>query len=321
MNFVATETTFLRYFLPLIIEGNKRKISSKLFISPNNKYNNPYSYISNIKEYANNYGFELFDLDQIANHPDITFFVEGCGADRVPYDREKISFTYMTDFSLSYKNYIDKVDYVVHPSEFFAKYYKIEGNKNLYLGSPKYDIELKDKDILSKYNLTNDKKALIMFPRNRDLHLIDIRKIYRSLSDLGYKIMVKTRGKDPVTDKNNKGDYYFEDCSWFPHTGMELIRVSDLIINFSSTTIKECVLLSKPVINFHIKPFKKPLDFLYNYGYCDMYEKHVDEDKLRESIQRLTTVSLEDEFELSIQKHLFPVKGTCKRILDYLEVK
>ena len=103
----------------------------------------------------------------------------------------------------------------------------------------------------------------------------------------GLDIVTKTRGKDLYLDKYARGDHHFMDFSWQPHDSMELMYVSDLVINFTSTAIKECVLLKKPVINFHIKPFERRLDFLYNYDYCiEMNDRFV-QDEIEEAANYL----------------------------------
>ena len=52
MNFVLSEMSFLKYFMPLIIEGNKRNIKSHFYIFEHNKYTSPFKQknISYLKE-------------------------------------------------------------------------------------------------------------------------------------------------------------------------------------------------------------------------------------------------------------------------------
>jgi len=158
-------------------------------------------------------------------------------------------------------------------------------------------------------------------PRTRDMHKVDFYFLYNSLQELGFNLITKTRGKDlPSAGSVPLGtqDYHFMDFSWYPHDSMELIHISDLVINFSSTAIKECIMLKKPLINFHIKPFEKPLKFLYEYDYCENFGQKVDKEELQDAIIRLTCKPLEDEFDKSIKNHLF-TGNSSKRILDFLE--
>ena len=108
----------------------------------------------------------------------IVFLIEGVDCDRL--DRSKtttVSMTYMTDYSGLYDSYADKVDHVVFPSRYFADTYNKKSPKNLYLGSPKYDITLDKNEINQKYELTNNKKALIIYPRNRDKNKVDLNHL------------------------------------------------------------------------------------------------------------------------------------------------
>ena len=261
--------TSIRYLIPLTLEANKRGIKSIYFIYPSNKYNCPESSRNHksLEECSKEYKFDILSAKNAKEYPGVFFLVEGDGSEFLNDSHQKISLTYMTDYVGSYDRYIESVDSVVMPSKHFAEYYNKTSNKNVYLGSPKYDITIDNEDTIKKYNLTKNKKALFIFPRRRDLSRIDLLKIYDVVAAAGFELLVKSRGKDPAPP-HLKGDYYFEDDSWFPHVTMELISLSDLIINFDSTVIKECILLKKPFINFQIKPFDIRLDFLYKYKYC-----------------------------------------------------
>tara|TARA_R100001594_G_scaffold148475_3_gene203777 strand:- start:151 stop:1113 length:963 start_codon:yes stop_codon:yes gene_type:complete len=320
MNFIVTEMTFMRYFMPLILEGNRRSIKSRIFIAPNSKYNNPFLFREVFEEINQKHGVDILNLSQVNEYPDKTFLIEGCGIDSIKYDKEKYCITYMTDFTTSYERYINQADRVILPSKALAEHYKKISDKNLYLGSPKYDVKLNKNNICKKYNLDDSKKALVIFPRRRDLHKVDLNKIYRCLREVGYKILVKTRGKDPVQDEF-RGEHYFLDDSWYPHTTMELIEISDLVVNFSSTSIKECVLLKTPVINFDIKPFNLLLSFLYDYPYCKQMKTDFSSEELTEVIQKLTEHSHEEFFNEAIEKYLFEREGTSSRILDSVGIK
>ena len=325
VNFVLTEMTFLRYFMPLIIEGNKRGINSTIFLcdpTSHQKYTQPDKYKDTLVDLGQKHNFKIKYLDEIKNYSGITFLIEAVGfnlvhaaSDLEPFlakKYKKIVLTYMTDFEGSYEHYINKVDYVTFPSKSFAEHYNCLSDKNIYLGSTKYDVDLNEEEIKEKYSLTNEKKALVVFPRLRDMHKINLIKLYQTLYQMGFKILVKTRGKDPVPAML-RGDYYFEDDSWYPHTTMELIKVSDIVINFSSTVIKETIMLNKPIVNFSIKPHKH-LDFLYNYDFCrDLTSPN----ELEPAIDYLLKTDLKKEYNKAIQEHLFP-PGSSKRIIDFV---
>ena len=314
MNFIVYEMTFLRYFIPLIVEGNKRKIKSFVFVcepSVHQKYNHPNKYKDVLTKLSNIYDFEIKNISDIQQYSGVTFFVEAVGLDRVLDKKyKKIVLTYMVDYIHHYKKYIEKVDHVIFPSKFFAENYGCFSSKNLYLGSPKYDVVLNEPAIKEKYNLSDKKKALIVFPKLRDLRLNDLLTIYKALFDMGFEVLVKTRGKDPAPPEL-KGSRYFVDDSWYPHTTMELIKVSDVVINFSSTTIKETIIMNKPMVNFSWKPFKH-LNFLYEYDFC----KEGAPGDLEESINYLINADLKSEYNRAIEKYLFPL-GSSKRIVEF----
>ena len=62
MNFIVTEMTFMRYFMPLILEGNKRAIKSRIFIAPNTKYNNPYRFQDVFKQIKEEHKVDVLEL-------------------------------------------------------------------------------------------------------------------------------------------------------------------------------------------------------------------------------------------------------------------
>jgi hypothetical protein len=303
--------------MPLIIEGNSRGIRSRIFIGRNNKYNNPHLFKDHIENLSNMHKFEILDMNQIRDCSGIVFLIEGVDHNKLNSSKTTtVSMTYMTDYSGLYNSYVDKVDHIVFPSEYFAKIYNKTNSKNLYFGSPKYDVVMDESKIIDKYNLTNNKKALIIYPKTAYKSKIGLDRVYSNLKELGYDILVKSRGKDPVTNKNHRGDAYYSDKCWYPHTTMEFIAVSDIVINFNSTSVKECVLLKTPLINFNVKPWM-PLRELYDYEYCYMSSSKFENRNFQNAVEHLTSKNLVKSFDDSIQNHLF-TGNSSKRILDYL---
>jgi len=202
-NFIVTEATFLRYFIPLAVAGKKRGIESCLYLMKNAKYNNPYAYLSEIERL----GYPVKNISEVPADDGITFFVEGCGMDLIHRQNRKISVAVMMDFVRDYDIYIDQVEHVIFPSKYFAESFGKISDKNIYIGCPKYDVELDRESIKDKYGLTSDKNALVIFPRLRDLKKIDLNRIYGYLREDGYKVIVKTRGKD-LTPPDLRGDLW-----------------------------------------------------------------------------------------------------------------
>ncbi len=335
MNFLLMEMTHLRYWMPLVIEGNRRKIQSTFYIGPSHKYNCPMRHEAVLRDLAQSHNINILPLSAVKSSCGLLFSSEKTGINIVKEAKntKKIVATYQTDFIESYHLYVDHVDHVLMPSKFCAEYYGLTTEKNLFLGISKYDIDLDKERILEKYSIPRDSKnALIVWPKRRDEGQVDMEKIFLALESQGYTIIIKTRGKDPLTNEaqqklKDTGNFYFEDASWHPHTTQELLEVSDLVINFGSTTIEECVMQDVPLINFDIKPefrngnkkqFRVTHDYLYNYNYCVDMPKSFTVPQMIAAIGHLTTADLSSEFKEARQKHLFDYKGSCKTILDML---
>ena len=75
MNFLTLEITFLRYFLPIIICGNKRNIKSTVLVERNNKYNCPIKNAKHLEMLSDKYNFNVQYASKASQ--DITFLIEG----------------------------------------------------------------------------------------------------------------------------------------------------------------------------------------------------------------------------------------------------
>jgi len=318
LNFVISEMTFWRYFIPLIDQASKMGIKSNVFIVGNDKYNNVFSFLSAIEKLAQKYDFNIFSLDVINDFPGVTFLIESCMIDSLDPDLHKINcVTYMTDYRHHFKNYIDRADHVFIPSFTMAKEYQTVSDKNRYFGSPKYDVVLDKETIRKKYGIKTKKPlALFMFPRTRDLTLVPVKLIYDALRDEGYDVLTKTRGKDPVA-KDLRGDYYLSDNSWFPHTSMELITISDVAINFGSTTSKECALLKLPLVNFSVKKHFTHLKFLHKYDFFNEMGSTFNEKDFKRQLATIRDTNFIDEFKKCWTNDLFdPNENVSQKILQ-----
>ena len=335
MNFLLMEMTHLRYWMPMVVEGNRRKIQSTFYIGPSHKYNCPMRHESVLRKLAQKHNINILPLNKLKDAKGLLFSSEKTGIAHVKQAENvtKIAATYQTDFIESYHLYVDQVDHVLMPSKFCAEYYGLTTEKNLFLGIPKYDVPLNKEEVLNKYSIPADKKkALIVWPKRRDEGQVDIKTIFNALKKQGFTLMVKTRGKDPLTQDaiqtlRKKNDFYFEDDSWHPHTTQELLEVSDVVVNFGSTTIEECVMQDVPLINFDVKPefrngnkkkFRVTHDYLYDYDYCVEMPKDCKESQVAAAVTYLTNTDLSAECKKARQNHLFDHKDSCKRILDVL---
>ena len=328
LHFVLTECTFLRYYIPLIEECKKRQIKCVMYEGRSNKYNCPKisankQQIEKLKEEFDFESRELESLKSLNGEKIIT--VEGCGIDNCYKDNDVYSVTYMTDFIGSYKNYKNKIKKIFLPSQTFLKLTEISEDKSAIVGSPKYDFKSTREIEREKLGIDLSKKiALLVYPRSRDIRNIDLSTICKTLNEKGFIVLAKTRGKDPIREDHKKYFYRsFSDESWYPHTTMELIIASDLVVNTGSTTIKECIMFDTPIINFNIKPFSNlPLHFLENYSFNRvMPKKDFKTSDLIDAIDWIENNNFKEEFERARKDHLFQkdIKSSSKIITSILE--
>ena len=333
MNFVFAHMTHLKYFMPLVIEGNKRGIRSKFYTFCKNdkefeKHKNsdyhPYKHIEDIKKFSAEYDFDFELCRDDKNIKGLTFCGERRGIFNISKgnrDVYRVVLVCLKDFVNKdwYDEYIHVADKVIFPSKFFAEYYGKISDKNMYLGSPKYDIKLDKNEVRKKYNIYTLKNALLLYPHNgvEKTKIAIVDKVSVFLKQLGYTVIVKTKQHHPVpTDL--RGDICFEDASWFPHSTMELLEVCNIVINFDSTTVKECIMFDKPFINFHTAPFNTPFRFLYGYKYAANPPFNISFEEFKDLLNKLTTIDLKEEFERSRVNHLFERGGVSSKILNVL---
>jgi hypothetical protein len=304
----------------LVEECNNRRIRTRFIVDKNKKYNNPRKYERRLIEIADEHNIQLVNKEDYKFEDGVYFTVEGVSSKEIPKSSKVLSLTAMTDFRSLYDNYIDHVDHVIMSSEFMASYYGKITDKNLYLGTPKYDVELNKSDMLKKYGLTDGRYALVVFPRLRDLGSANINQIYDVLEGSGYSILVKTRGKDRVAESFKRGRYY-EDGEWHPHPTSELMALSDIVVNFDSTAIEEAVMSRSPILNFRIKTnMERGFSFLYDYDYCIDLPSDFSKWDIHDSIIKLPERKLDDVFDLAIKNHLFNSGSVSAAILDFIDV-
>ena len=323
INFLVTECTFLRYFLPLIVEAKNLGIDSCVFVGRTGKYSCAQSQknFERILFLSNNFGFKIAHINEsykVKGEP--IFCIEGCGVEKEhKQNNNKIfSITYMTDFSVSFNDYIEKVDHVIFPSLKFAEYYDCLNDKNLYLGSPKFEhcFHQDKSKIFKKFGLNDSEKVVTYIsPKNRDKNKVDQTRIVEKLKNAGFFVFCKARRKDMVWQPSIFDRVIYDD-NWFPHASLELINISEFVVNFDSTAIKESILLRKPILNFNVKPSNvKRLNFLYEYDFCYNFNIGDDIEKIDDLIFEMTKKDHAKDFEQCIKQNLFKVEGTCRRIL------
>ena len=342
LNFVLREMTHLRYYAPLILEANTRGISSLFYVTPSNKYNCPFleKNRNELEDFAKKNQVKILTIDKLKLATDVIITNEKSCLEQIKQvsGPKKVTMTYQTDFVLNYKkfNYYDVYDHILMPSKNIAKFYDLHTDKNLYLGITKYDIVLDKQEIIKKYNLEGDKKkVLFIWPKSRDTHRMPI-DIISNFNKLGWQVLVKARGKDPVSSETLKsltsaGNRVFSDDSWYPHTTQELLEVSNLVVNPGSTTIEECVMHDVPLINFDIKPeirhgirmpYRVTHSYLYDYDFCinlESLDTTFSTSKLSDMVDNLQDGDIGSSFERCRESWLYNHRNACKNLLDMLE--
>lgn len=224
IHFILSRINYLQYYIPLIIEANKHNMSSTIYLESSTELaTDPKQpcYQSELQTLSEHHKISIKDINDITGTAGFVFFCEGNivgkkNKDVIPKsilklnkNHIKVSIACNYEVVMFYRNYIHYVDYVIFPYEYMANYYKLISPKNLYLGSPKYDIN-KTYDqfkIYKKYNLIKKRKyVLIIYPKNPVYHhkqntLYPSRELLLASYDifrrLGYSIIVKSRKQDP----------------------------------------------------------------------------------------------------------------------------
>jgi len=342
VNFIVGAVGWVQYFMPVAIAAKEKGYQPIFFLRTNRKsYADPYGgkHLKEIKNIATEYSILLKDIKEAINFPGLTFLMEGDITGQQPIDYEtagmhylkpyhlKVSINFNADFIWSYPKYVDKMDYIILPNEIYAKTYRTLSPKNRYLGSPKFDVELPSpEDIYKKYGLNpKDKHVLFFYPKKKwweQSKILNNNKsrffeLFTYLKKMGFKIIVKTREKDSLIHK--LGDYYFEDLKLYPNSSVELLKVADLSLFFSSTTIEECVLYGCPFIDFKVDPALDRYVFLNHNAYSRVIEH------FNINFNSFSTIvngflnnkdEMQKAFEDTRQKYLFEMEGLSGRILD-----
>jgi len=246
--FQVSESSFLRYFVPLAAASKTRGHRPVFNLIDGGKYNSPCQgeNAKNVKQIMVLYGIEQGDSG------DVCITIEGCAHNGL---RPHYVLTNLLDSVTLYRRYIDSCDYVVFPSKWMSEKCGTISDKNLYLGSPKYDVVYNHEAICVYHGLNPNKSyGLLIYPRAPDLHKTPVDEMIRRIQDDGFIPLLKSRRKDLISSKYNRYRTFYDD-NWFPSTTLELIYISDYVLNTDSCTVKEAVMLDKPIYNYRSKNY------------------------------------------------------------------
>jgi hypothetical protein len=319
ISFVLDGMTYLRYYIPLVSALNNRGVGATFYVANSNKYNCPSRHTGLIKSLSRDFNISLKEINDltICSNPIIT--VEGAGSSYYSKDSKIYSLNFCTDFIALYKKYIDKIDYLVLPSDFFAQKISADySHKVLKIGTPKFDTKISRETVLRKYGLDNAKYVTLFYPRNRDLSQFPIDEIIQYLNNLGYFVLIKSREKDPIRISAGPMRRSFYDTDWYPHTSMELIEISDFVINTSSMAVEEAICMGKCTINFDIKPFDQTLPEMFSNKMC-INRKNFNPSHFHSDVEEIIKKSM-DVSDIAFEQSKFfnNVGNTSNFILDII---
>lgn len=333
VNFVMANMLHIKYFIPIVIAGNRMGIKSKWFLfwpeskaaphEPSNQH--PGDHIDTLEALAKQYKFEFIRCRDDKDIRGLTIFGERRGVNNVHKkmpDVKKVVLTCMLDFTSynMYHYYEPQVEHVIFINRTLASMYNCMSSKNLYYGTPKYDIRIDSNSVLSRYGIKNDNNALVFVVNDTGCERknIDINKLCRWLKELGYNVIAKARSASPAP-KDMQYDYYFKEESWYPHTSLELMRVSQIAIVCNSSVNKECVMMNLPWINFDVVNNSKPFRFLHReYGFCKELNASVEENVFKETVETLAHRDNAEEFARARRSYFCEPGGVGKKIMELM---
>ena len=284
--FLFSSITFLQLYIPLVIELNRLKHSSYFILRLNYKqYANPFS-TTNLPiliKYSQKYNITLIDSRRILLNTikGLVFMVDGDiygPPQKISFQEsllnkldfrntKRVSLIEHMNYRWAYQYYISNVDYVIFPGKQFMTQINFKNpdiiknnlNKNLFMGNTKFDNIPSNEFIIEKYKLKkNIKYCLILFPKIQfrlDYKDSELLNIYNILKKLDYTIIVKTRPKDDMKPYKIK-NYFFGDkfisSDIYPNESIELMKVCNLCIMFSSSASDETIFSKIPTLDFPV---------------------------------------------------------------------
>ena len=319
---------WLKTYMPIAIELKSRNLDCVFLSEPSGKYSCCYKRKNQEKfnEMLKKYEIMHVNASQIKNlrfaKEDILFSIEGNvgnkNVKKISASLRNVILTNCTDFRFRYDEYVkrDHVEKIIFGSKGIATFYNKLSNKNCYLGLPKFDICDTKENIYQKFNLKKEEKyCLIIAPRRESKSGFPWQKTVSQLREKGYKVIVKSRGKDSYKSLGNKYyDHYFEDQFWFTHDTIDLLMISDLMINTGSLAIEEAIFTSTPVINFDVKNHLH-LAFLYDYNFVRNIKNNQEFD-FEKIINNLLSERSEYEFEKCINENFRNIGQSSKAIIE-----
>lgn len=245
-----------------------------------------------------------------------------------------------------------KVDYMIVPTDFwatlFAAIFKVDKNRILSLGYPKFDDMLKtnaDKNLSKVLNLDIKEYEKILFytptfssgvGRNDKIkksHFIDLddfneRELLEYLEKKNYLLCIKRHPSEEGKFGNLNTKYIKNitdsDLAKFDYTINDVLNASDLLISDYSSLIVEYTFLNKPVIclNASLKRYSQSRGIVFeNYDFWTTGLVARTLNDFLECIEVAFTMDIKENRYYQDKRNLWignMKNGGCKKICDYI---
>ena len=362
--YLFSSITFLQFYIPLVIESKKRGYRNIFILRKNYKeYANPLSEnnFKILEKYLKEHDIKIKVAGQtdISKIKGIVFMIDGDiygpprkqGLDesllfKLNLDKTiRFSMTEHMNFWAVYHHFIDHINYASFSSkhiidqtdnfdmgkldlggEIIDTNKSYQSEKNIFLGNTKLD-NIPNKDIIyKKFNLKEEERyCLFLFPKIRvNFESKDILNIYSHLRKLGFKIIVKTRPKDPSITKELRGDY-FVSSDIYPNESLELMKISELSLISSSSANEETIYSRIPCIDIisDLRSWERNQYLLDNNTYVRIENniwKNLDFENFNNIYQKLEKKDSKYFDEIK-KKYLFTHTSSSEKIFDFLQEK
>jgi hypothetical protein len=334
--FVLKEITYLKAFMPLVRLWEGRYPIVFFVFQEDEKATSPIRnrrHLARLEPYTRFWFRSAADLAEQCRKEGIVNLItlEAMPLGEEPYPDHGLNvyvITHMTDFNRTLDWYYDKVRFILFHSAYMAGEHaeRDREGKFRYTGYSQYLAlpELDRRTILEKYDLPGGGRFLFVFGPQKKFYR-ETKRFIRWLGEYarerGCLLLYKTRKKNPVTPHLRwllRGCRTFYDESYDPPTSLELMSVSDAVVNFDSTGIQEIVMLERKVLNIHVKRGYRGMDEIYEEAPVTDLPLDADRARLFRALDALMEADLADGMR-RLKQTYFQDEAVIRR--NYLELE
>ena len=292
--FASGSITTLPMLIPVIQEINRRNVIPYLHMrnTTRKSYQDYKIHIDKFREMMKLINVILLENKPFPSKPGIIFVVDGdlMGINNPSYLKNRVKHTHPQQlmFSLSdninylnvYDNIMPYIDYIFLENPVYLTSYQKPLTKAIFAANPRYScLEnfTSNEDIYKKYQLDpTHKYILLMFPKNSFYNTLVKKKnvqfnkfikrlaITCSPSGEQYHLLIKSAWRDGTKQQKYP---VITNIDMYPNNSLELMKISDMVVLFSSACCEECVVSKTPFIYADIRDFNV-FPFLQNPKFC-----------------------------------------------------